>query len=378
VSTEKTLHDDVCLVGHPYTPIGMGETVRATFRSLRKVAVQPKLADIYKLEQPDPAELAEFSGSCLNSPAGINVFHINGNEVEQVWNHLNYKRPWTGYNVIYPLWELPRYPAEWAEQLNRFDEIWAPSRFIFDSLRKVCDRPVYHMPFSCEIVLNGFLGRRYFSIPEADYASLFFYDVRSYTSRKNPQGVIRAFRRLLAQRPYSKARLVIKVNGVETNPAAVKELSAELYELRANTTLIQRGMSSNEVKNLVRCCDCFISLHRSEGIGLGMAQAMALGKPVIGTAYSGNMDFMNSSVAFCVDYKLIPVKKDEYPHYEDQVWADPDVDQAGGFLTQLVDDPGYGREVGVRARLHMQCEFGYRPIGLNYVNRLDTIRAAIA
>lgn len=374
ISMDKKMHDDVCLVGHPYAPIGMGEHVRATFRSLRKVAAQPKLYDIYKLQQPSPAELAEFDGSCQSSPARINVFHINGNEVEQVWNHINYHKPWTGYNVIYPLWELPRYPSVWAEQLNRFDEIWAPSRFIFDGLKKACEKPIFHMPLSCEIAVNGFFGRRYFGIPEADYAFLFFYDLRSYTSRKNPQGVIQAFRQLLANRPYSKAHLVIKVNGVDTNPAAFNELQEQMGDLHSNVTLMHREMSSDEVKNLVRSCDCFISLHRSEGFGFGIAEAMALGKPAIATAYSGNMDFMTQDVALCVDYKLIPVESGEYPHHEDQVWADPDYGQAAAFMMRLVDEPGWGRDIGARAALHMRSEFGYRRIGLNYVNRLDAIR----
>lgn len=372
---KKDVHDNLCLVGHPSAPIGMGEHIRASFRSLCKVGVCPKLFDIYKMEPLRPVELAEHSGACQNSTARINLFHINGDEVDDVFNHIDYYKKWTGYNVIYPLWELPRYPSEWANKLDRFDEIWAPSRFIFDSLQKACNKPVYHMPLSCQISLNGFLGRRYFSIPEADYVFLFFYDLRSYTSRKNPQGVVQAFRQFLIQRPFSKVHLVIKVNSVETNPAAFSKLSEQLHDLHANVSLIQRVMSNNEVKNLVRCCDCFISLHRSEGFGFGIAEAMVLGKPVIATAFSGNMDFMNQDVALCVDCRLIPVKKDEYPHYEDQVWADPDYDQAVVFMTQLVDDPGYGRTIGERARLHMQCEFGYRQIGLNYVNRLDAIRA---
>lgn len=377
MSTNKSIGGDVCLIGHPYSPIGMGEHVRSTFRSLLKVATRPKLLDIYKLQQPSPAELVEFQGSCQDSPERINIFHINGNEVEQVCDHVSYQKAWTGYNVIYPFWELSRYPLEWAEQLDRFDEIWAPSQFIFDGLSKACKKPIYHMPVSCEITLNTFLGRRYFSIPEAAYVFLFFYDLRSYTSRKNPQGVIEAFRMLLAQRPYSKVHLVIKINGVETNPNEFNELSEQLKDLRAQVTLIHRTMCSDEVKNLLRSCDCFVSLHRSEGFGLGMAEAMVLGKPVIGTAYSGNMEFMNPDVAMCIDYKIISVKEDEYPNYENQVWAEPDFGQASRFMMQLVDDPDYGRKIGGRARMHMQCEFGHQKIGLNYISRLNAIRNSI-
>lgn len=370
-------HYDVCLVGHPYTPIGMGEHVRATFRAMRAAGQAPQLLDIYKLEQPSPADQSEMEPSLQNKLSPINVFHINGGEVEQAWNHLSYHGQWDGYNVIYPLWELPRYPEEWAKQLDRFDEIWAPSRFIQESLEKVCTKPIHHMPMSCEVTLTSFMGRRYFGIPEADYTFLFFYDLRSYSTRKNPAGVLKAYRSLLARRPYAKAHLVIKVNGVDTNPAAFEELQQQVADLHNNVTLIQRVMSGNEVKNLVRCCDCFVSLHRSEGYGFGCAEAMSLGHPVIATAYSGNMDYMAPEVSFGVDYQLVPVREGEYPHHENQLWAEPDYEQAVGYMVDLVDAPAKGRALGALARRHMQSRFAYRPIGLNYLNRLDAIRRTL-
>lgn len=369
----KKSENAVCLIGHPYAPIGMGEHLRASCRAMRRAGEAPRLRDVYQLQQPGDADLAEFGAVCQQGPGEINVFHINGNEVEQVLNHLDHHGGCSGYNVIYPLWELARYPAEWAAQLDRFDEIWAPSQFIFDSLSAACSKPVVHMPLACEIVLDSFLGRRYFGLPEADYTFLFFYDLRSYSARKNPQAVLRAYAALLAQRPYGKAHLVIKVNGADMYPEGFAELQEAVRPFHGTVTLIQHMMSGNEVKNLVRCCDCFISLHRSEGYGFGIAEAMALGKPVIATAYSGNMDFMNAEVALCVDYQLVPVQDGEYPHHEEQVWADPDADQAARHMQTLLDDPAGGRALGTRARLHMQSHFAYRPIGLNYVQRLDEI-----
>jgi len=374
MSMTPTKKNEVCLVGHPYTPIGMGEHLRASFRSFRAAGESPRLLDVYKLEQPSPADKAEFGPSMQSTLAPINIFHINGDEIRQAWKHLGHPEQMPGYNVIYPLWELPRYPQEWASQLDRFDEIWAPSRFIMESLEKACSKPIYHMPLSCQVSLTSFVGRRYFGIPEADYAFLFFYDLRSFSTRKNPGGVLRAFRSLLAKRPYSKAHLVIKVNGVETNPAAFAELQQQVANLHNSVTLIQRTMTGNEVKNLVRCCDCFVSLHRSEGYGFGCAEAMALGRPVIATAYSGNMDFMVPEASLGVDYKLIPVLEGEYPHHENQVWADPDYEQAASFMVDVLDSPEKGRALGAAARRHMQNRFAYRPTGLKYVDRLDAIR----
>src|SRR5512136_3068638 len=102
--------------------------------------------------------------------------------------------------------------------------------------------------------------------------------------------------------------------------------------MRDRVIVIWKVFSDNEMRNLIRCCDCFVSLHRSEGFGLGMAEAMYMGKPVIATAYSGNLAFMNESISCLVDYKLIPVEEGQYPFPKGQVWADPDLDQAAYFV----------------------------------------------
>jgi len=229
------------------------------------------------------------------------------------------------------------------------------------------------MPLACEVVLTSFLGRRYFGIPENSYTFLFFYDMRSYTTRKNPQAVVRAFRKLLEMHPFSKAHLVIKVNGVDRNPGAFQQLRQELGDLESHVSLFQRVMTNNEVKNLVRCCDCFVSLHRSEGYGLGIAEAMVLGKPVIATAFSGNMDFMSPDASYGISYNLVPLSEGDYPHYRDQVWAEPDWENASSCMAVLIDDPEKGRAVGRRASSHMQSGYSYRQIGLNYLARLAAI-----
>ena len=364
---------NLCLVGHPYVPIGMGEHIRGTCRALRSVVRRPVLLDIYKTVVPEADELREFADFCTEEFRAINIFHINGNEVEQALKHLTHHRSLTGYNIIYPLWELPNYPEEWARQLDRFDEIWAPSRFICDSLRPACSKPVFHLPMPCEPSLSSFLGRRYFRLPEADYTFLFFYDLRSFTTRKNPQAVVRAFRHLLEQRPFAKVHLALKVNGVETNPDEFSLLCDGLKDLKGHISIFHQVMTGNEVKNLVRCCDCFVSLHRSEGYGLGIAEAMVLGKPVIATAYSGNMDFMDPAVSLGISYRLIPLTAGDYPYADGQVWAEPDWEEAAFCMTRLVDNPERGRRLGWLASRHMRQHFGYRPAGVRYIGRLEEI-----
>jgi glycosyltransferase involved in cell wall biosynthesis len=363
----------VSLVGHPYAPTGRGEDVRCSYRAMRSVALKPTITDIYKLQVPDIDQVAEFAMASSDLAAAVNIFHVNGDEIDQAMAHLSYHKPWNGYKVIYPAWELAQYPKEWALRLDKFDEIWAPSQFIKDALESECRRAVYHMPLACEVVLSSFLSRRYFGIPESDYTFLFFFDVRSFTQRKNPEAAVKAFHQLLLLRPFSRARLVLKVNGGELAPDVMSGLRESLSNISHSVTVITRLMSDNEVKNLVRCCDCFLSLHRSEGYGRGIAEAMFLGKPVIATAYSGNMDFMSADTSFLVPFDLVPVGAEAYPHWQGQMWANPDDSVASQYMARLVDDPNLGRQVGERASQRIRRNWSYRATGLRYLQRLEAI-----
>ena len=361
----------VTLIGHPYAPIGKGEHVRCTFRALRSVGLRPGLLDVYGLNTPEPDDAAEFGPFAATAPGAVGLFHLNGDEVEQALATLQVRFGGVpAYRIVYPAWELSNYPQEWARQLERFDEVWAPSRFTADALAAVVARPIVHMPEACEVVLSSLMNRRWFGIPEASYVFMFFYDVRSYAARKNPQAVITAFRRLLDARPYAATTLVIKVNGGELAPESVKQLRESAADLRERAVLIDRTLTDNQVKNLVRLSDCFVSLHRAEGFGRGLCEAMALGKPVIGTGYSGNLDFMTPETSCLVDYRLVPVGEGQYPHWQDQVWAEPDVDQAARFMRHLLDDPTAGAELGRRASLRIRTEFSYRASGRRYSDRL--------
>lgn len=363
----------ILLAGHPFAPIGMGEHIRCTFRSLQSVGIQPRILDIYGMYAPGSECSVDLEESLTRDLAEINIFHLNGDEVEQALTHLD-RQTFPGvYTIIYPAWELSKYPKDWAIQLDRFHEVWAPSTFVQAGMEQTVTVPVRHMPLACEVRLSSFLGRRYFGIPESSYVFLFFFDFRSYVSRKNPYAVVECFRTVLKQRPYAHLVLVMKLHGVEQAPEEAKRFCESLSDIRQQVVLLDTIMDDNEVKNLVRCCDAFVSLHRSEGFGRGLSEAMYLGKPVIGTAYSGNMDFMNSENSLLVNYRLIPVPQGAYPFAEGQVWAEPDQEEAVRHMLRVIDDPDFGREIGRRASRRIRRDFGYRKIGLHYVNRLQQI-----
>lgn len=372
---------NISLVGIPFDPRGMGEHLRCSFRALRALGVTVGVRKIIHGIECDDLDLRnEIGGHLIQglSP-GINMFNINGDMVENTLRQLSSDLPRGAYNVIYPMWELSQYPKPWADQLNKFDEVWAPSKFTYQSLKSAISKPVIHMPLPGEINLNSFLGRRYFGIPESSFTFLFFFDFTSYLARKNPFAVLRAFEELCKYRPKADLCLLIKAMGGERRKEDHIAFCEHITRFKsgalgnARVLIIDKVLTDNEMKNLLRSCDCFISLHRSEGFGLGMITAMYMAKPVVATGYSGNLDFMTDKNSCLVRYDLCDVPNGAYPFSEGQVWAEPDVTHAVYHMLKLVSDRDYACEVGERASRDIRVNFSYRAIGLRYLSRINEI-----
>ena len=364
---------DPVLVGHPFAPIGRGEDVRCTFRALQRVNLRPKMMDLYGIHSPLGTLQKKIFDQSTSELGRVNIFHLNGDEIPQAIKHIGQGNFQSKYNVIYPQWELSKYPLEWAANLDKFDEIWAPSQFVFDSIKPIVNRPIYYMPLACEVELTEVLPRSFFGIRDAPYAFLFFFDFRSYWQRKNPNGVIDAFERLIARTSTRDSLLIIKVNGAELEPDKLNELEQRVESMAASVVIIKETLTDNQIKNLIRCCDCFVSLHRSEGFGRGMSEAMFLGKPVIATAYSGNLDFMRTDNSLLVDAKLIDVHDGEYPYWRGQQWADPSIDQTVSYMKVLVENPSRGYKIGQAAAQSILSDVGYLSAGLRMRKRLAVI-----
>jgi glycosyltransferase involved in cell wall biosynthesis len=365
----------VTLVGHPFAPIGMGEHLRATFRALRAVGVEAAVRDVYGLNPPGAFETVEPIRARIVTQldSDVAIFVLNGDEREQAFRHLGDAIAQVDHKIVYPAWELPRYPEAWARELDHYDEAWACSRFSRDSLATTVKRPIFHLPLPCHPAVTRRLSRRHFGISETAYVFVYFFDLSSYLERKNPFALLSAFAKVLEARPYANAQLVMKVNNKAADAPGFERFLAAVEPLKRQTLVIDRTLTDNEIKSLVRVGDAFVSLHRSEGFGFGLGEAMYFGKPVVATGYSGNMDFMSAETACIVGHSLVPVRESQYPHASGQVWAEPDVDEAARHMIRLLDDPDAGRAIGARASAHVRTHFSLRACGLRYLSRLDQI-----
>lgn len=369
---------DVTIVGYPFQPTGMAEHARSTFRAFQAAGVTPRLLDVADANRGfDPDLERDFRPHLVSTLGeGVNLFGVNGDEAARVIGKVGEQAFERGYNIAYPAWELAQYPKVWAKVLDRFDEIWAPSAFVQQALEGAVTKPVHRMPLPVDLKLSGFLGRRHFGIPEEAFVVVFFFDFASFADRKNPNAVLEAFERLAARRPDADIHCVIKSRGGRDTDPAQTDLEARLAALGPRAQALYGDLGDNEIKNLVRVSDVFVSLHRSEGFGRGMAEAMAMGRPAIATGYAGNLDFMVPGTALLVDYELVPVAPGAYPHGEGQVWAEASPEHASRLIEQLLDDPAGARAMGARAKAFMRENYSVQAIGQRYAERLAAIGRA--
>jgi glycosyltransferase involved in cell wall biosynthesis len=366
----------VALVGHPFMPIGMGEHLRRVHRALRAAGTEASVRDVYGMGRNDSDIRREFDGYLVQefSP-DLNIFCLNADEILPSLKHLSDTLPKNAFNIVYPMWELSKYPTEWGEQLNKFDEVWVASTFTQRAIQPTVDKEVMYMPLAGEIKLNSFLGRRYFGILESSFVFLFFFDFTSYMERKNPFAVLQAFEDLCKRRPSDDLCLVIKAKGGEKKRDDYDRFREYVARYKTRVMVIENTLSDNEMNNLVRCCDCFLSLHRSEGFGLGLIGAMFLGKAVVATAYSSNLDFMTEENSCLVRNKLCAVSKGAYPFAEGQQWAEADIGDAVHHMVRLVSDRDYTLMIGENASRHIRVHFSYQAAGLRYLDRIREILA---
>ncbi|MCC7266015.1 MAG: glycosyltransferase family 4 protein [Caulobacteraceae bacterium] len=243
----------------------------------------------------------------------------------------------------YWAWELPQAPRRWLKDAIVVSEIWAPSRHTAQAFAGA-DRPVRVAPHP--LFMEDYEG----VTPRprtAGFMAVALCDLNSSEARKNPSGAIEAFRLAFGGDPGAK--LVVKTQNGATHPQQLAQLKAAAG---LNVEVIDATWPYAEVLGLIAAADVLISLHRAEGFGLPLAEAMALGTPVIATGWSANLDFMDETTGVLIHSQLVPVR-DPQGVYVGQTWADPDLDAAAEALRRLRSRPQWRAELAAAARVRV-------------------------
>lgn len=371
---EKTLNFGINVAGHINGDFGLAEGVRSTLKAMESTDIPFVMNDLPIITSP--RSNTTYTNFSPDNPYPVNLVHTNPNWVYQGY----YGRvfPLFGpeyfphrYNIGFWFWELPQFPKEWEFAFDLFDEIWAASKYTAESIAAVSPVPVIKIPLTVDLPQPK-LTRKDLNLPENKFIFLFVFDFGSSFHRKNAMGTIKAFQNAF-DKSSEDVLLIIKFTGSEHFSKQREELDA-LLEGWSSIKIIDRHLPREEVLALLNNCDCYISLHRAEGFGLTMAEAMFYGKPVIATGYSSNVDFMNVGNSFLIRYELVTTTEDYGFYPKGSVWADPDVEEATYWMKYVYDNYEEAKEVGAIAAEEVRSLLNPKVIGKKIKKRLEYVK----
>lgn len=330
----------VNIIGYVHAENGVGEGARMLTRALDAAGVK---RSVLAFDATDSRQDAAFEAD--DAPEHpVNIVCVNADQFRNFANgHADLLDG--RYTIGVWNWEVERLPDEMATSAELVDEIWVSSEHTANAVRAATDKPVFVSPIPVEVRPAPERSRAELGLTEG-FVFLFCFDFDSVFERKNPIGVIEAFSRAFTD--GDGPQLIIKSVRGDAHPEELAALRAAASS-RSDIHAFDGYVSSDELRALMVSSDAYVSLHRAEGYGLTIAEAMSYGKPVVATAYSGNLEFMDETNSWPVGYDLVQIAPGSPPYPTDARWAEPDLDAAAVAMREIVSDPSEAKVRGERA-----------------------------
>jgi glycosyltransferase involved in cell wall biosynthesis len=341
-STDRPLGLNV--TGFAQGVYGIGESTRAYWHAARLTGLPCVLRNIpNQVHLNADTSLTDF---VEENPYRVNLMTFSFDYARRFYRDMGPRFFAGRHNIGLWFWEQENFPVRWHSAFDYYNEIWVATEFVRRSIAAVSPIPVYKIAHPVSVdAATAVSDRSQFGMPERSYIFLFNFDFCSTIERKNPAGLIAAFRS--AFRANEPVTLVLKTINAEREPAARDQLGREMEG--ANVLWIDRHIDRSAMNALFASADCYVSLHRAEGVGLGMAEAMFLGKPVIGTNYSGNLDFMNAENSLLVDYCMTELSEGVATYERGSRWAEPSIEHAAELMRFVYEHQDEAKAIGSRA-----------------------------
>lgn len=362
----------VCVAGLVGHPSGIGLNATQSVSALAPVASHLCTYNLH----PGGKTARSRDLATAGEPHGHGVvLHLPMDKVAETY--LFQPRLWNGRGVAgLFLWETEVVPDRLQPALDLVDEVWTASTFVAAAFTRACGRQVSVVGHAVTVDHTSTLTRDGLGLDKRDFVVHFAFDAHSTAARKNPVACVRAFTRAFPNDPTAK--LVVKVrnwshlvsmarSGCRASRAFLREASAD-----SRVIILTDEWSRDDTLALIGLSDCYLSLHRSEGFGYTIAEAMALGVPVVVTGYSGNMDFCSERTARLVNHELIPVETGEYFYDSIGRWADPTLSEAVEHLREVRAEGPYGTRT-TEARRLIESDWSVRQLTTRYVAGLRAL-----
>jgi len=350
--------DGINVFGFLNVPFGLGQAARSTTDILRCSGVPLELFDF--THEDLAASLAGSRCRKAVSPYGVNLLQVNPPEMDLLLRYVGAGFFMPRHNIGYWVWEQHPTPREWRHASAYVNELWVPSRYVGMAARAGgVKKKITVIPHCVELPeLPGGDMRGAWGIPAGSRLLLCLFDMSSTAERKNPLAALRVMRAATAG--MRDVFVAVKVRKPGMNPAAMQDIRHALDGMPH--LIITDTIEKADLLRLIRSSTAYVSLHRSEGFGLFLAEAMALGRPVVATGYSGNMDYMTEDTSWPVKYELVRCPADCHPYYRGYWWAEPDEADAVRALKDVLAHPERAAAVGKKAAEHMRLHFSARAV----------------
>lgn len=349
VPFDNTYEEGFNLIGNIRAETGLGQSTRLISDILEESGSKYTIKDFFVPPGPSMNDHTHDDKISDEIPYDINIIHVNASEFtvafinmgQEVWDHR--------YNIAYWLWELEDFPEEWLGCLNLLDEIWTPADFITNTLKKYTDKPVMTLPYCVKAPTDAKFDRKFFKLPEDKFLFLMMFDSGSIMERKNPDSVFEAFKMAFGT-DSDEVGIVVKINEYSERDIEYIHNALKGYK---NVYILSDTLSKVQVNSLTKCVDVFVSLHRAEGFGLVLAEAMIVGTPTIATNWSANTEFVDENSACLVGYKMIQIEEDIPPYKKGFSWADANVDEAAAYMKRLFEDKEFYNSISNNAKTYV-------------------------
>lgn len=350
------------VIGYINSQSGLGEAVRRNIAAIENANINTSKIDILSLKE---TEIKKF-------PYSLNLIQISLNDIPEFLNNVDHELFRNRYTILFFVWESEYIPSESKLNIDLFDEVWTPSEYCKSIIKDFYRKPITIVPHPIDVNLRSIKNHnsQAFCSPEK-FSFLFIFNYYSSIVRKNPLDLIEAFKKAFESQ-NNQVELIIKTSSGENFDDDQKKILQSIGDT-PNIKLYDIKLDQNNLNHLINQCDCYISLHHSEGFGLTLAEAMYMGKPTIATNYSGNTQFMKSDNSYLVDYEKGLIKNTDSNFSKKTIWAYPDIEDCVNKLKFVFENKSDRLKKAENAKSYVKDNLSYDAVGSIIKNRVTEI-----